>query len=299
MYRIIDTPWNAAGHAEALRATGIETVIRYYNFANSRTLPEKALTLAEAQALCGAGLRIGVVFQQRQNQERDFSHEQGLRAGRRAFELARQAIGQPPGSAIYFAVDFDADAAAVERAVMPYFEGVHAAFEDTGGRAAGYRLGCYGSGLVVRLLRDAGLIECVWLSMSRGFRETGQRLEEGDWHLNQVPPAQSLLGLGIDFNEANPDGRDIGDFVIADDEGAALGSVYMGLASATVQRYRVNARSGLRLRAGPGIEFDVLDNLPLGTIVTVVETKGDWAKIDRNGDGLIDGFAHREFLQSV
>ncbi|MFD1703294.1 M15 family metallopeptidase [Methylopila henanensis] len=60
--------------------------------------------------------------------------------------------------------------------------------------------------------------------------------------------------------------------------------------------YRVIARSGLNLRGGPATTFEILKNLPLGTEVFVAGRQGDWAKIDLQGDGLVDGFAASGFL---
>jgi len=301
-HRIIDTPWSAAGRAQDLAHAGIDTVIRYYNFSNSRILPEKRLTLAEAQALCTAGLKAAAVFQQRQNQIGDFTRAKGLASGRRAFRYAADEIGQPPGSAIYFAVDFDAGAGEVEQAIAPFFEGVREAFESERGGDPGYRVGCYGSGLVARLLVAADLAELVWLTMSRGFRETRERLDAGDWHLNQIPPAQQFLGLGVDFNDANPEKPDFGAFTIADEDAAVHTDVPVpgtGATAVSGVAHRVTARSGLRLRSGPGTDFDVIGGLPFGATVRVLARRGGWAKIDRNGDGAVDGFAFGDFLEAV
>ncbi|MBL29239.1 MAG: hypothetical protein CMM50_17045 [Rhodospirillaceae bacterium] len=298
-HRIIDTPWNAADKAQKLADAGIETVIRYYNFSNSRLLPEKALTLPEAQTLCAAGLRLAAVFQQRQNQLADFTRSKGVASGRRAFRYAADVIGQPHGSAIYFSVDFDADAGEAESRITPFFEGVQEGFETERAGGESYRVGCYGSGLVTRVLESAGLIELTWLSMSRGFRETGARLASGDWHLNQIPPAQTFLGLGVDFDEANPDRPDFGAFTIADEDAATQTTVTSPPVSpATVaKRYRVTARSGLRLRAGPGTGFDVIGGLSFGAVVDVLSRTEGWAKVDLNGDGAVDGFVFAEFLE--
>ena len=294
---IIDTPFNAAGKATALRDAGIETVIRYYSFRNSGVFPDKCLTAPEAQALCAAGLTLATVFQQRQNQAGDFSREVGLRAGRRAHELAADSVGQPASSAIYFAVDFDASAEEINERIRPYFEGVRESLAAEGGGAPRYRIGAYGSGLVCRTLREAGLIELTWLSMSRGFRDTRAALEAGEWHLNQLPPAASLLGLGVDFDESNPSQPDFGGFTVEEEE-AHTDLARLGAATGRPPPpMRVTARSGLRLRAGPGTNFDVSGLMPLGTRVFVHEIRDGWAKVDRDGDGAIDGFAFAAFLE--
>jgi hypothetical protein len=62
---------------------------------------------------------------------------------------------------------------------------------------------------------------------------------------------------------------------------------------------RVIARSGLRLRSGPGVEFDPIGLMPFGTVVRVAGRTGDWVMVDKNGDGAGDGFCLGAFLQSA
>jgi len=65
------------------------------------------------------------------------------------------------------------------------------------------------------------------------------------------------------------------------------------------QPYRVIARSGLRLRSGPGVAYDVIGNLAPATVVHLLEINGDWGLVDLNGDGLADGFSSRAFLEPL
>ncbi|MEM7226449.1 MAG: glycoside hydrolase domain-containing protein [Pseudomonadota bacterium] len=294
---IIDTPFNTTAKATALRGEGIETVIRYYNFRNSNTFPDKCLTAEEAQALTAAGLNLVAVFQQRQNRASDFSRQIGLRAGRRAHELAADKVGQPSGSAIYFAVDFDASADEIDTLIKPYFEGVRESLAAEGGGTPQYRVGAYGSGLLGKTLTAAGLIELTWLSMSSGFRGTRDALAAGDWHLHQFFPATTLLGLGVDFDESNPAKPDFGSFTVEEEE--AHDDLVPPDGAGQGMPMEVKARSGLRLRAGPGTNFDIIGLLPFGSQVTVQEIVDGWAKVDRDGDGAVDGFAFASFLNQA
>lgn len=66
--------------------------------------------------------------------------------------------------------------------------------------------------------------------------------------------------------------------------------------------FSVNARDGLNLRSGPGQSFRIIKTLPLGTLVTVKAIEGEnqeWAQVDLEGDGVIDGFVFRSFLQGL
>ncbi|KQP31515.1 hypothetical protein ASG60_19310 [Methylobacterium sp. Leaf469] len=70
----------------------------------------------------------------------------------------------------------------------------------------------------------------------------------------------------------------------------------------TVGRFMVAARDGLRLRAGPGLTFDRLRTIGPGSELTVQSfdgPNGDWARVDLNHDGLIDGHLHAAFLVPV
>lgn len=66
--------------------------------------------------------------------------------------------------------------------------------------------------------------------------------------------------------------------------------------------HRVTARSGLRLRGGPGTMFGTIDTIEYGTEVNVLRFDGssdDWALVDLEGDGGRDGFMFADFLEPV
>lgn len=289
---IIDTPANTTSRLTCLSSQGVRTVIRYYNFQNSRRLPEKRMELAEAQALAARGMQIAVVFQQRQDRAADFSELIGVDAGREAHRYARNSIRQPAGSVIYFGVDFDASNGEIRNNIAPYFEGVRRSFLAEGGGTPEYRIGAYGSGLVCTTLTARGLIEFTWLSLSRAHRGTREALRAGEFHIAQRPPATTLCGLSVDFNDPNPDRPDFGAFTI-DDDPVRDGMVAVG------ERHRVVARNGLRLREGPGTQFEVVGSLNPGQIVFVVSVLDGFARVDVEGDGQIDGFASAGFLERV
>jgi hypothetical protein len=64
------------------------------------------------------------------------------------------------------------------------------------------------------------------------------------------------------------------------------------------RRHRVIARTGLRLRSGPGIEFDVIGGLDPGQSLQVLGVKGEWAMVDLQADGMADGYCHRGFIEA-
>ncbi|XSG81724.1 MAG: M15 family metallopeptidase [Methyloligella sp. ZOD6] len=62
-------------------------------------------------------------------------------------------------------------------------------------------------------------------------------------------------------------------------------------------RYRVIARSGLRLRSGPGTRFGILSVLPRDTIVYQLGKTGAWMLVSLETDGLADGHMHGSYLE--
>jgi len=67
-------------------------------------------------------------------------------------------------------------------------------------------------------------------------------------------------------------------------------------------RYVVMARSGLKLRGGPGTNFDSEKTLPAGTELNVVDSDSpdpSWVHVDLEGDGLLDGYVFASFLAPV
>jgi len=290
---IIDTPYNTTSKLRNLAKENVRTIIRYYNFSNSRTFPDKCLTLIEAQSICAQGMNIAVVFQQRQNNADDFSEIKGYEAGRRAYRYAHNDIGQPDGSGIYFSVDFDASTNEITSNIVPYFQGVQRAFNEVSGGQPAYRVGVYGSGATASALSKSNLCSLIWLAMSSGFRGTKEAIKNGAYHIQQKAPAAKLGGLDLDFNLINPQHTDdFGAFVLAVESSTDT----LPPVTAT---HEVIARTSLRLRGGPGTEYSVVSSLKPGQQVIAKPANTEWSSIDLQGDGLIDGFAASAFLKEL
>ncbi|PYI52559.1 glycoside hydrolase domain-containing protein [Paenibacillus flagellatus] len=175
------TPLSAA-KAAAFRADGYEFACRYL-------VPSgwKRLTREEAEAISEAGLHIVSVFETTADRALG-GRAAGLADGAAAARTA-QAIGQPEGSAIYFAVDFDASATQMA-AVIDY---IRAASEAT----PAYATGVYGSYAVIEAVRRAGVCSRYWqtYAWSRGRKADGI-------HLYQYRNDIDVNGVGIDMNES-------------------------------------------------------------------------------------------------
>ncbi|WP_428313266.1 DUF2272 domain-containing protein [Hydrocarboniphaga sp.] len=159
---------------------------------------DKNWTTAELALARDAGLLCGAIMQRRNNSVADFSRDAGVKQAGDAHARASE-LGQPGGSAIYFGVDFDASIKDFNAAVLPYFEGVLTAFEQL---KSPYRVGAYGSALVLQELQKRKLIAYAWLPGSSGWGWGRYKayLDSRQWDLHQRPDTQ-MCGFDVDLNE--------------------------------------------------------------------------------------------------
>jgi hypothetical protein len=197
-------------------------------------------------------------------------------------------IGQPAGSTIYFGVDFDAKPTEIRDRVIPYFQGVADQVAKPTGEPT-YVIGVYGSGATCKAVLDAGLAQRAWLAQSKGWSGYSAFLNSGRWALSQAMPT-TIAGIECDPDAAG-EGHDIGDFALPPTPVVAFPTDRVPM--------HVNARSGLRLRSGPGVEFDSAKLLPAGAIVYPIKTVGSWTMIDLQGDGVADGFVSGAYLSDT
>ena len=205
---IIDTNRRTIARLDCLKQAGVTGVIRYCARATGQ--PEKRLTREEAEAIVMAGMTIAIVCQSAGNKAAYFSRAMGLQDGVYARNYGAFEIGQPEGSAIYFAVDYDAGEEDVEDRIIPYFEAIAETFAPAAGLPS-YRIGVYGNGLVCRTLLERGLVSLTWLSQSTGHREHKAFKAAKRWTLCQRPQA-TLCGIAVDPNELCPGRADFGAF---------------------------------------------------------------------------------------
>jgi hypothetical protein len=210
--RGLDTTVELTRHAEALRTQGYDFAMRYYS--NNAS---KNLSLGEARALSQAGMKIGVVWETSGTHAAYFTCAQGLADGAQAWRMARESIGQPFGSAIYFAVDYDPTGADIDGGISNYFTGVHAALYVANDGAPSYQVGVYGSGLCCGALVERGMAGLSWLSQSTGFAGSRQYAEQQRYDILQTLPARIVgadgIVLSIDPDTTNPD-KDAGLFTL-------------------------------------------------------------------------------------
>lgn len=283
----------------ALRANGVDTVIRYY----ASTPRPKTITVEEAIFLSKEGFGILPVFQDSSRNIANFSTQSGTANAKSALAFAKR-LGQPKGvgSTILFAVDADYKASEIDGPILDYFRAV----ADTVGSA--YQIGAYGSGAVLAKLLAEKLIQIPWISMSRAFLGTEPFFYANKWAMRQVPPEMkdASTGIGYDRNVVRIARADIGAFQVgADGVGARVGDAgddaTLGGAPATAQPLmlgganRLVTTEGLRLRTAPNAA--IIRDLTIAEPVLDLgpSTVEGWRKIRTvTGDGVAFGNYLRE-----
>ena len=167
MARGISTNRNIGRFASCLHNEGVAFACRYYSFTTKQA--EKRLTLIEAKALVSTGLQIVAVYEDGPTAASYFSSSRGEQDAKHAHAFAA-AIGQTPGSAIYFAVDYDATNGDTQGVILQYFQGVKNGLTAAGAGVARFDIGVYGSGRVCSHVKETKeLAKYSWLAESHGW----------------------------------------------------------------------------------------------------------------------------------
>jgi hypothetical protein len=171
----IDLAVDTSNVVDELRGSRIDFVARYYRDPTS-SLP--ALSIPEARKLASLGLKIVAVWEQNSPDPENLSYSSGHSDAISAYKQAK-AIGQPAGSAIYFAVDYNAHD--LEPAKQ-YFRGIATGLAAASGGRAEYKVGVYGSGAVCNEIKRAGLARYSWLTKATSWDGT---VDYNDWNIKQ------------------------------------------------------------------------------------------------------------------
>jgi len=150
-YTIFDTPDDVTKKISALKKAGITAIMRYDD-PSGNAHSWKQIGGPEYNSILAAGIAVAIVSEWANNHVGYFNAAAGKRDAAYSLHRAQQR-NQPQGTAIYRAVDFDAAPAHMTR-ITAFFK----AFAQEI-RAAGYKVGCYGSGYTNGKLKAAGLID--------------------------------------------------------------------------------------------------------------------------------------------
>jgi hypothetical protein len=199
----IDCALDCTKKASWIKASGADFVGRYYRNSASRWTP---LTHAEGQALSSGGLVIVAVWESKSDVIEHFSYTAGVDEGTSAYRQAMNA-GQPAGSPIYFAVDFDASLAGIAEAINDYFRGVAHGFDAISSNNPTYKIGVYGSGNTCAWLLAHQRVSYTWPAQSRGW---GGYQTFTKWNIKQGPVKTKPFDHDTDDSTS-----DYGGFVVA------------------------------------------------------------------------------------
>jgi Domain of unknown function (DUF1906) len=189
----VDLATDASAMVDEISVNRVDFVARYYREPDSIW---PALSAGEAQLLSSRGLNIVAVWESHSSEPSHFSYASGFSDATAAYAEAR-AVGQPAGSAIYFAVDFNAHSWDLE-AIDNYFRGVAAGLAAANGGAPLYTVGVYGSGFVCEDVKARGLAGYSWLSNSISWDGAGSY---DDWNILQGEESMAL-GFDTDADQA-------------------------------------------------------------------------------------------------
>jgi len=169
--------------ANDLKAKGITFICRYLVPAS---MAWKRLTKTEAEVMTAAGLDILSIFEKTANSAAG-GRNAGLSDGSAALAEAR-TIGQPEGSAIYFAVDYDAQ--------PKDYDTLEAYLKAAESEITGYKVGVYGSFAVCEEMFKRGIPHC-WqtYAWSRGEKSSNA-------NVYQYQNNASLSGIACDLDES-------------------------------------------------------------------------------------------------
>ncbi|MED5019345.1 DUF1906 domain-containing protein [Paenibacillus chibensis] len=145
-----------AAVAKKFKADGVSFIGRYVTPGSW-----KSVTKEEAETIIAAGLQILSVFERTADRTKGGAAN-GAEDGKRAYAHVR-SIGQPIGTAIYFAVDYDAPAS--------QHNNIEAYLRAAAKEIPGYKIGVYGSFSVIEAMAIRGAASYFWqtLAWSRGL----------------------------------------------------------------------------------------------------------------------------------
>lgn len=155
----------------------------------------KRLTKIEAADISAAGLQVVSVYETTANRALG-GRSAGLVDGARAVQVAI-AVGQPAGSRIYFAVDFEATAKQMDT-VIQYIRGVSEA-------ATNFLTGVYGSAAVIEAVMAAKACSGFWqtYAWSKGRKAGGIQIYQYDNGPKGL--GQAIHGVNVDLDVASGD----------------------------------------------------------------------------------------------
>lgn len=203
----LDTTGNTTPILAPFKAQGGEVICRYIASGGAYKLIHRP----EVDAIHAAGLSVLLNFEGRGNDINAFSAAMGTNDATLSLNCARNELGAPTGTAIYFSCEPEnlgsmPLATAYASHVLPYFRAARSVL------GANYRVGAYTFGTWLDWLFRDGAIDFAWLPGASGWAGYQAFLASNRWSIRQVPGQleQNFHGIQVDWDEVNPTMPDIG-----------------------------------------------------------------------------------------
>lgn len=149
----LDTTSNVTKILDTIKSQGYSFVVRYY----SKSGNSKRMSVAESSSIIKSDLKLVVVYENLHNAYSKFNASIAETDAIDAINQAK-AHGQP-SSTIYFAVDYDASESQIDANIKKHFKVLQSTCNS-----AGYSVGVYGSTLVCKKLKTAGIVSKTWVA---------------------------------------------------------------------------------------------------------------------------------------
>lgn len=182
--------------ATTLTSNRITTLAKnHYTFVCRYLSGSYAMSLDEAKRISKAGLFIVSIWEKgRPTNSSYFTANQGDSDAVQAITAAK-ALGQPKGTPIYFAVDYDASASDISGPIRIYLQAVKKVFSADN---HSYALGLYGSGSVLKYFKNT--YSYTWLAGASAW--SGSE-DFADWYMKQYANNTPIGSFTIDKNISN------------------------------------------------------------------------------------------------
>jgi hypothetical protein len=188
-----DTTQDTTSKVSDIKAANYDFVARYLSQSHW-----KVINPSEANAIAAAGLGLVLVYEDGPTTSSYFSFGRGQADATRAAQQAT-LVGAPAGSAIYFAVDYDASPGDIGGVITQYFNGVADALKSfAAANGTSYSVGIYGSGASCNGIAGGGLAQYGWLAQSHGWSGYDSY---NAWSIRQGMPAV-IVGISVDPDDA-------------------------------------------------------------------------------------------------
>lgn len=281
-----------------LKQEGYSFVCRYYCSNNPNKRWKNCLSAQEAKDITNAGLGIVAVYQDGAHEPQYFNYDQGKSDCLTAINLAK-AVGQTPGTPIYFAVDYDTAINNDFTGIDAYFNAINDQMNANGNP---WKIGVYGSNTVVTHIGEKlGQGTYLWqtYAWSRGEKNPNYNIYQYHNNIN-------VCGINIDKDMGNSSNNyDIGAFTVDGNFDSSAKQQNSTNLNNDTKKEQSSSQSDtkigtvtsntLNIRKGAGLQHDILAKAIKGDKLIILSSKANWHNVRlSNGE---TGWASADYIE--